>query len=285
LPTRSWIALVLALAAAGAHAQPATDAACPAPIAYEQWKESTHPVRWLQVDGRAGGRLSYFPASHTLDPADPQLADLERRWTEARPTIAFYEGPNRPIAEGRDETVRQAGESGLLRFLARRDGVALARLEPAPQDEFRHVRERFGAERAELFYLLREAAQMRERRGLQGPQLQAAMASLIARMQALPGNDPVIRNVDALQAAYATHWTAPANWWDAPLAWFDPLRDGQATGGLFTNDANRASSEYRNAFMVRVLSKAVRDGQRVFAVVGGHHVPLQEAALRCEIAR
>ena len=258
---------------------------CPPPLAYEQWQADTHPVRPLAIDGARGGRLAYLPAQHTLDPAHPQLAGIEQAWNELHPTMAFYEGPNRPIADSADATVRQAGESGFLRFLARRDGVQLARLEPPPQDEAAYVRERFGAERTELFYLLRNAAQQRERRGASPEVLKAETAQLITRMAALPGGTSVIRSVDDLQAAYARHWTAPANWWEAPMAWFDPLKDSNDTGGVFTNDVNRASSAFRNIHMVRVLSQAVRDGQRVIAVVGGNHVPLQEAALRCEIAR
>lgn len=274
------------LACAGAvNVAMAQAPACPPPLAYEQWKADTHPVRALSIDGPRGGRLAYLPAQHTLDPAHPQLAGIERAWNELRPTLAFYEGPNRPIADSAEATVRQAGESGFVRFLARRDGVRLARLEPPPQEEAASVRERFGPERTELFYLLREAAQQRERRGASPDALKASMAQLITRMAALPGMAPVIRSVDDLQAAYARHWTAPANWWEAPMAWFDPLKNGQETGGGFTHDANRASSAFRNLHMVRVLAQAVRDGQRVIAVVGGNHVPLQEAALRCEIAR
>jgi hypothetical protein len=266
---------------AAAQAAPA----CPPPLAYEQWKADTHPIRALSIDGPGGGRLTYLPAEHSRDPAHPQLAGIERAWKDLRPTLAFYEGPNRPIADNAEASVRQAGEPGLVRFLAQRDGVKLARLEPPPQDEAAYVRERFGAERTELFYLLREAAQQRERRGASPDAVKASTEQLITRMASLPGMQPVIRSVDDLQAAYARHWTSPANWWEAPLAWFDPLKDGKETGGVFTNDVNRASSAFRNIHMVRVLSQAVRDGQRVIAVVGGNHVPLQEAALRCEIAR
>jgi hypothetical protein len=266
-----------------AGAQSVAASACPGPIPYREWNETTHPVNWVEIHGAAGGRLSYFPARHSADPDDPQFAELERRWTEARPTIAFYEGPNRPVAASAAETIRQTGESGFLRFLARRDGVQVARLEPPPLDEVHHLVDRFGAERTELFYLLRETARLRERRGLSAEDLQDNIAQLIVRMAALPGAQPAIRSLDDLRAAYARHWTSPADWRQAPSAWFDPLKDSAETGGVFTNELNRASSEFRNAYMVRVLADAVRSRQRVFAVVGGNHVPMQEAALRCEV--
>ena len=42
----------------------------------------------------------------------------------------------------------------------------------------------------------------------------------------------------------------------------------------------RASSDYRDVYIVRVL---VQEGQRVFAVVGGSHVLMQEQALRTRL--
>ena len=35
--------------------------------------------------------------------------------------------------------------------------------------------------------------------------------------------------------------------------------------------------------MYKVLTKAVREGNRVFAVVGRNHIPMQEPALRCTL--
>jgi hypothetical protein len=41
----------------------------------------------------------------------------------------------------------------------------------------------------------------------------------------------------------------------------------------------RASSEYRDRYVVEVLQRHLRDAERVFAVVGGTHVVMQEPAL------
>ena len=47
---------------------------------------------------------------------------------------------------------------------------------------------------------------------------------------------------------------------------------------------NRASSEFRNRHMYAVLAGAARSGERVFAVVGRNHVPMQAPALACALA-
>jgi len=252
-------------------------------IPYAEWDKAKNPIRTQDLVTKSKGRLYYFPAVHSSDPADPQFAEIERAWGEVKPTIAFYEGPNRPIAATRDETIKQTGESGFVRFLATRDGIEIGRLEPSPQDEANYIMQKFSPEQVKLFYVLREASRLRERRKMPEAELRAAIAQLLARAAQIQGMGSVINNVDELDAAYRRYWKSPEQWWQAPEAWFDPLKSSENTGGIFTNEINRMSSEYRNRYMYEVLAKAALEGKRVFAVVGGNHVPMQEPALRCAL--
>jgi hypothetical protein len=59
-----------------------------------------------------------------------------------------------------------------------------------------------------------------------------------------------------------------------PLGWFDPMRPD-----TFLNRISRADSDFRDGAIVARLSRAVADGQRVFAVIGGTHVVMQEDML------
>ena len=252
-------------------------------IPYAEWDGNKNPIKTVDLVSPAKGRLYYFPAGHSADPADPQFREIEEAWSKVKPTIAFYEGPNRPIAPTRDETIKLAGESGFVRFLATRDGIEIARLEPPPQDEANYIMQKFNAEQVKLFYVLREAARLRERRKMSEAELRTAIAELLKRASQIQGIGSVINNLDELDAAYRRYWKTPEHWWQAPMAWFDPLNRSEKTGGIFTNEINRMSSEYRNRYMYEVLAKAALEGKTVFAVVGGNHVPLQEPALRCAL--
>jgi hypothetical protein len=252
-------------------------------IPYAEWDRVKNPIRRQDLVSPSQGRLYYFPAGHSADPADPQFREIERAWGQVRPTIAFYEGPNRPIAATRDETIRQAGESGFVRFLATRDGIPFVTLEPPPQDEAKFIMQKFSPEQVKLFYVLREAARLRERRKLPEAELRAAIAQLLERASRIEGIGSVVSTLDELDAAYRRHWKSPEHWWQAPSDWFDPLQSSANTGGIFTNEINRLSSEYRNRHMYEVLARAALEGKRVFAVVGGNHVPMQEPALRCAL--
>lgn len=252
-------------------------------VPYADWPKVKDPAFSLDASGKTGGRLYYFGAEHATDPAHAQFAEIERAWNALKPAVAYYEGPNRPVAETKDETIRQTGESGFVRFLAKRDGVPFVSLEPSPVEEAAHVSRKFTPEQVMLFYVLRETARLRERRKLPEAELKAAVAQLIERAAKMKGFEGAFTDVAGLETAYRKYWTSPANWWEAPQAWFDPLKSSKETGGIFTNDINAMSSEFRNLHMYRALAGATLEGKRVFAVVGRNHVPMQTPALRCAI--
>ena len=251
-------------------------------VPYADWPALKDPEFSLELATASGGRLRYFGASHSSDPSAPQFAEIEKAWDGFKPTVAFYEGPNRPTAATAEETIKQAGESGFVRFLAKRDGVQFVTLEPSPQEEAAFVSKKYPADQVMLFYVLRETARLRERRKLPEAELKAAVAGLLERASKMTGL-AAFTTLEGLDAAYRRYWSSPANWWEAPQQWFDPLKSSKETGGLFTNDINRLSSEYRNLHMYTLLASSALEGKRAFAVVGRNHVPMQAAALRCAV--
>lgn len=267
--------LLASFAAAHAAAGPCTDRLVPysAPI--------DTPEYALAV-GTGTGQLRYIGARHSSDPLDPQFAEIEKQWNAQRPQIAFYEGPNRPVPKDRSEAIQQTGESGFVRWLAARDGVPLGRLEPEPKDETTDLLQHFTPEQIGLFFTLREAARLRERRGMGEAEIARSIDGLLERAASMGLGAIPFRNSAEVAQAYARYWQEPARWWQAPTRWFDPKATSADTGGVFTNEVNARSSTFRNITMVQRLSAAVREGKRVFAVVGRDHVAHQAEALRCE---
>ncbi|MDQ5844203.1 MAG: hypothetical protein M3539_02790 [Acidobacteriota bacterium] len=253
-------------------------------ISYAEQNKASSPVFLLDLLSSSKG-LFYFGARHSVDPADSQFLEIEQAWNKAKPTIAFYEGPNRPIAATRDETIKQTGESGFVRFLAARDGIPIVSLEPSPQDEVNFLLKKFSPEQVTLFFVLRETARLRERRKLAEPELRAAVTQLLERASKMKLLSGPITNLDELDAAYRRFWKNPAQWWQAPSEWFDPLKSSADTGGVFTNEVNQMSSGYRDLHMYTVLSRATLEGKKVFAVVGRDHVAMQADALRCALKK
>ena len=256
-------------------------------LPYAGWRESPDTVWNLDSPAATAGRLVYVGARHSRDAADPQFPEIESAFHAAAPTVVFYEGPDRGVGADGADTIQTRGESGYVRWLAGRTGARVAPLEPSPLDQFNALSERFPADQVDLFFVLREAVRLRDREHLAPEALESAVATLLSRLASMTagaGVEVAFADLDGLRAAYARYWSDGSDWRAAPSAWFDPLADDAETGGRFMAAINAASSEVRNVHMYRVLARAARSGERVFAVVGRNHVPMQADALRCALA-
>jgi hypothetical protein len=76
-------------------------------------------------------------------------------------------------------------------------------------------------------------------------------------------------------------WLSPRlkDWLETPADWFDPTKSE-----AYTNQVSRLSSEFRDRHIVKLLTEAVKNGARVFAVVGFSHVVMQERALKAALS-
>ena len=222
------------------------------------------------------GELLYFGAVHTSDPDHPQLEEIEREWERFQPDIAFTEGGLPPLAATRDEAVRNYGEPGFVRFLASRDDVPTTTLDPSRAEQVAELGRDFSREQIKLFFLLRSVSQYVQRSGEAG--LDAELDRILGIYATSPGLGGPPRSVEELAVAYEEWFPESGRYSTVPAAWFDPV-----VSETFLNDINRALSDYRDLYIVRLLTNAVADEHRVFAVIGGTHVVMQERTLRSRI--
>ena len=260
----------------------AAPAACEARIVqYAGWREAPGQKWSFAAANADGSSVTVFGAQHSRDPAEAQFQEIATAFDKARPTAVFYEGPDRGVATSAEEAIRTQGESGYLRFLAARAGLKARTLEPGPADLMASLNGKFDADAIMLFFTLREAARLRDREGLNGAALDAAMATLLGKaapLAAKAGLKTSIADLPSLEAAARKHWPA-FDWRALPSDWFAPGK-GPAEA-KFLPAINTAVSEARNLHMVRLFTAAARQGGRVFVVVGRNHVPMIAPALEC----
>ena len=273
---------ILTFAATLAGAAPA---ACDV-LDYTDWKEAPGQ-RWDYRWPAESPKLAILGAEHLRDPAHPQFPRIAAAFAEAKPTIAFFEGPDRGTREGAEATIRETGESGYLRLLARQAGIKAQSLEPSPVEQVKTLSAQFPVDQVALFFVLRETARLRDREGLQGEALDKAVAALLQKMQPLgqaAGVALPFADTAGVQAAFARYWPG-RDYKSADARWFSPTAVDAETGGIFTGAINRADSSNRDRHMVRLIAAAVKAGERPFVVVGRNHVPMQAPALDCLLAR
>jgi hypothetical protein len=229
----------------------------------------------LRLNGPRGALL-YFGARHTFDPADSQVAQIQREWETFRPEIVFTEGGLPPIAKSQNEAVRNAGEPGLVRFFAARDNVPTTTLDPSRAQEVAALSRTFSREQIKMFFTVRAVSQYVQRAGKAG--LTTEVNRVLGIFGGTPGLTNAPRTIEELDASYRRSFPDDGSYEDVPASRFDPVLTG-----TFLNDISRASSDYRDTYMVQLLAQHVSEGQRVFAVVGGTHVVMQERVLRARI--
>jgi hypothetical protein len=266
----------MAMTTAALMAAAPASAACPDVLDYSQWKASAGQ-RW---DFHGNG-VTVIGAEHSRDPAHPQFGRIAAAFAESRPTLVLYEGPDRGIAGSREETIRAGGESAFARLLARDAAIPARSLEPSPGEQVKALAGQFPMDQVLLFFVLREAARLRDREHLSGVRLDDAVTTLLRRAAAVGAPLP-FKDLAGLQAAFERYWP-DRDWRTADARWFDPLTRDTDTGGKFFAAINRANSTDRNRHLVKLLREAVAAGERPFVVIGRNHVPMIAPALECAI--
>jgi hypothetical protein len=239
------------------------------------WKE-TAATKWEETLKINKGSLYYFGALHLDNPNDKQFTDIKKRWESFKPTIAFFEGPDRGIDTTDVLTIQKFGESGYVRFLAKQAGVKTLSLEPSPVLLYNYLCSKFSQEQVDLYMLSKEAMRLRTRKEMNKTQIEAELNKMIVLFRKMLGKELAIADLSKLAIAFDKAFGNKLTWWEAPTTWFDP----QLRNNRLTNQLALLSTTYRNVYMVEILARHINNGERVFAVVGRNHVPLQINAIK-----
>lgn len=251
-------------------------------LSIREWKQTDSTSWTYSRKSSTGGALEYLGAQHKDDPAHEQFKNIATAFSDFKPTIAFFEGPDRGIAGTDTLTIQKFGESGYVRWLAKNAGIPALSLEPAINDTYQYLLSKYPHDQVDLYMFTKEASRLYNRKKMDKIQVTAAIQQMLSQVAAmLKDNKPVLRSTEEIEAAFKKHFVTTYEWWQTPEAWFDPA-DLQKEN-LFTNELAQLSSGYRNIYIVQLLARQVQEGKKVFAVIGRNHVPLQAPALDCAI--
>jgi hypothetical protein len=218
------------------------------------------------------GTLLYFGANHTYKPDEPQIAQIQKLWSEFHPDIALNEGGNPPVAATVDAAVTQYGEAGLIRFLARRDDVPVVSIDPARSEETAFLSKKFTREQIKMFFLVRAIAQQIQNHD--PAKVDDELNRILGIHNDTPGLTGSPRTSAEFAEIYRRYFPDAPDYKSAKISWFDPMKNETPFNAMA-----RLANEYRDRYMVAMLQRHLREGERVFAVVGGTHVVMQEPAL------
>src|SRR5918997_5056224 len=253
----------------------APGASLPMPILsmaqYDSLSES-HPRPYLVRAGNGSGALLLFGASHTRDPADPELARLRREWDTFRPTTALVEGRLGFLLPYVMDPVEEYGEMGAAAALARSNGVPLYSWEPRREWEIARMLDSFPAERVALFYVLRPY--FSELRFGRPDDPEGYVEEYRRKRTRYPGLEGTLPSVAAIDSLWARDFAGLPDW-----------RGTSDEHGLqgYLEDLAARSNALRDEHLAAVLLDLVRRGERVFAVAGSSHAVKLDHALQAAV--
>ncbi len=247
-------------------------------IKTKDWKE-TSTTKWEVLLKTSNGSLHYVGAQHLDDPKHQQFSEIKNKWTNFKPSIAFYEGPDRGVAESDTLTIQKFGESGYVRYLAKQLEIPTKCLEPPISDLYNYLVSKYPQEKVDMYMFSKEAMRLRTRKALNEEQIKTEISMMLTMVPKMLGRETSIRSIDQLATVFTLNFGKQTPWWEAPTSWFDPQEGDER----ITNQLAVLSTEYRNVYMVKVLSESIKNGEKVFAVVGRNHVPLQIEAIKYSI--
>lgn len=221
-----------------------------------------------------GPQLIYYGVVHTNDVHDSQISDIERRWNELKPELALTEWNMWPLIKSAEEAVAEFGEQGFVRHLAERDGVAIDRIDPTRAEQLRYLLRFFPAEKIKVYYLLLYATLRRTRKSTlisdaEANNLLRGLTSSHSFYRGAP------RNIAEAEEIIRRYFPDLDDWHNCPTAMFHPT-----VPRSFVADIHATLNDYRDKMMLRTLTRALKKGKRIFAIVGRSHVVAQETALR-----
>jgi hypothetical protein len=234
-----------------------------------------HAVPYVLHLERGRGALLYFGAGHLTAPDDPRVDQMLAAWEQFRPTIVLYEGPRRDAPIGMRTAIPSQGEGAVVRWLARRDRIPAASLDPAVSTQVtRMVELGYSVDDLALWYCLRQVVHERARHT--GGELDARMLKVFDYYRHVSGLPRVPTTVTEFQDRVRARFPELGDWRAVPSTWADPA--GELTG--WSHTVSRRINEVRDRYMLERILGARRRGERVFAVAGATHVVMQEPALR-----
>jgi hypothetical protein len=95
-----------------------------------------------------------FGATHTRDPKDPQIAEIEFKWKNLDPTVALVEGRLDFLLPGFMDPVKNLGEGGKVKALANKSGIPLYNWDLSKEELAKQLRNSFSAEQIALAQIL-----------------------------------------------------------------------------------------------------------------------------------
>lgn len=225
-----------------------------APASFLPFKDYTvnHPKPYIVQKNN----LVVFGAEHTRDPNHAEIALIEAKWNELKPTVALVEGRLGFLLPGLMDPVENLGEGGKVKELAHRDDVPLYNWDLSKEALANNLKTRFSAEQIALAQILNPYfSNLRFGRPSNPQDL------LLFDRAKYVGLQDSLKTVEDIDRTWKKYFPA--------LDWRDVSDEGPLPGYLA--DMMTAGNDLRNQQLIAAINELTAKGERVFVACGSSH--------------
>ncbi len=265
----------------------------------EEYSKLEHSTPYLYELKNGEKELLYFGAYHSRNPEDGIFKDIENKFNEVTPDLVLIEGMSNihqkresfeknEMGLGDDEdAIRKkiidvAGESGFALYLAIKKGIDCESPEPEDADMYNALLEQgFSKDdifAEQIFLVLPQYHRQTEQSGFK----EYTEPFIDSFKKATNWRDFDYSYEYALEAAkkaIGKHVDVEND--EQTLDYVDPIPwENKKDAQTVMNQIARATSQYRDKFMVSEIAKALQTHKKVFVVFGASHAVMQEPALK-----
>lgn len=212
-------------------------------------------------------KLVVFGASHTRDPKDPQMSEIEFKWKQLKPTIALVEGRLDFLLPGFMDPVKTLGEGGKVKALAGKAGIPLYNWDLSKKELAKQLKEKFSPEQIALAQILSPYFSQLRFGKPQSPE--KYIEEYLPRAK-YAGVEEKFRTAADVDNEWKKLFPAGPNWRD--------VSDEHGLPGYLENYL-AAVNDLRNRQLVCAIQQLLAKGERVFVICGSSHAACIQPAV------
>ena len=230
----------------------------------------------LEIKYKKCGIL-YYGSYHNVNLQHPQFQDIEKKWNNFKPDIAYSEGMRWPLIKSRDKAIMQNGEQGLLRYLAYRDKVKIKCIEPRRRNEMLYLLKKFTPTKIKIYYILRQIIINQEIFKKETNPYHIKI--MLKNMTKIRFFNTSLKTVNEFSTMVKTLLPDLKDWRNIKSKYFMNVLNKKN----WLAKINVKVNKYRDKHMVKSIIRSLKKGKKTFVVVGKSHVVQQEKVLLSKI--
>ena len=212
-------------------------------------------------------KVLIYGSTHTKNPDDPQIKDIEEKWKAFKPTVLLVEGRLGFLVPGLMNPVKKYGENGKAYELAKKDDVKTFSWELEKEDLMKQLIEKFSAERVALKEILNPYFSNLRFGKPDNPEKYVSQSLNRAKYVGMENTFKTIEDVDRI-------WKR-----DFPTIDWRNESDEDGLPGYLQQIAD-ATQWLRNIKLVCMIKELTEKGEKVYVVAGSSHAVCIEKAIK-----